>query len=626
MRSTGFTLLLAFGAAIALTLAVWQLRQGGFEALLGAPPHQVGSRVYDSFTPAEVKHIRIRSGGATAVFSLGENGWLASAPWEDRMDPRAAVAIIQFALGMCVEDVADEDEVDDSKSGLGDNAVRIRLEGDGREILADFRLGRVTPWRAEIEGFDEPVSTVFVQPRDRGRGRHAYIATGDITALFRDGLKLLRDHGPFYFNPANLEKIRIRSQQGDLTLSRAAHGAPWRITKPLELSTDPAAMKKLLEGMFELRATRVTDRAAAVLPATDGANQPTQIGIVSFGDSAETVLEIFPPENADARVTGAMVSDRPGTWFELPLKPEAGVVSLADLPLAMNDLRDPVLTRLNIASLRRIEIVPSTGEPILIERQPPSPWMTAIDGKGSEANESNLFELLKAVTSHRATAFESDAATDFSPWGLDRPILTLRFLGEENQGIELRFGLNSQGDLFVNRAGTPTVMRVDRSILTAIAVRPHEWRHARLWSLSRVDLTGIVSRIGNDPPLVLKYDFIHESWQATSEGRNLDDRLVPARANHMLAALEGLQVSRWLARDDAEAAAALLNPSLVFQVVEKKIDGDGNFAGLSQRTLRFAPGTGQTAGFYYGSLDGEAHPFLIDTPTYNRLALDLLEE
>ncbi len=626
MRSTGFTLLLAFGAAIALTLAVWQWRQGGLEALLGSPPHPVGSRLYDSFTPAEVKHIRVHSGSVKAVFSLGENGWMASAPWEDRMDPRAAVAIIQFALGMRVEDVADADDVDDSNSGLGDNAVRIRLEGDGRETLADFRLGRVTPWRAEIEGYDEPVSTVFVQPRDPGRGRHIYIATGDITPLFRDGLKLLRDHAPFYFNPANLGKIRIRSQQGDLTLARAAHGAPWRVSKPLELATDPLAMKKLLESLFELRAMRVTDRAAAALPVIDGANKTTQITIASFGSGDETLLEIFPPENADERLTGAVVSDRPGTWFELPLKPEAGAVSLADLPLAMNELRDPVLTRLNIASLRRIEILPATGEPIRIERQPPGPWMTVIDGKAGEANERNLFELLKAVTSQRASAFESDAATDFSPWGLDRPILTLRFVGAENQGIELRFGLDPQGGLFVNRTGTPTVMRVDRSILATIAVRQHEWRHARLWSLSRVDLTGIERRIGDKPPLLLKYDFIAESWQATSGGEKLDDRLAPARANHMLSALEGLQVTRWLARDDAQAAAALLNPALAFKVVEKKIGGDGNFAGLSQRALRFAPGTGQAAGFHYGTLDGEEHPFLIDTPAYNRLSLDLLEE
>jgi hypothetical protein len=94
----------------------------------------------------------------------------------------------------------------------------------------------------------------------------------------------------------------------------------------------------------------------------------------------------------------------------------------------------------------------------------------------------------------------------------------------------------------------------------------------------------------------------------------------------MLSALEGLQVTRWLARDDAEAAAALLNPALSFKVVEKKIDGAGNFAGLSQRALRFAPGTGQAAGFHYGMLDGEAHPFLIDAAVYHRLALDLLEE
>jgi hypothetical protein len=626
MRSPGFTLLLALVAVFLLTLAVWQWRDGGFETLLGAPPQPVGTRLYESFTAGEVKHIRISTGGAGAMFSLRENGWQASAPWEDRMDPRAALAIIQFTLGMRVEDVAEMNEVDEAKSGLDDNAVRIRLEGDGRRTLANYRLGRVAPWQAEVEGFDEPVATVFVRLRDSGRKKHAYIATGDITPLFREGLKHLRDHRPFYFNPTTLEKIRIRSPQGDITVARSAPDAPWRITKPLELPTSPSAMKSLLEGLYELRALRVADRSAASLPATAGEARPTQIGITAFGSEAECVLEIFPPENPEARETGATVSDRPGTWFDLPVKPEAGLVSLADLPLAINDLRDPVLTRLNIASLRRIEIVPSTSEPVRIERQPPGPWMIVSKGTRSDANERNLFELLQTVTSARATAFESDAATDLSPWGIDRPILILRFLGGDQQGIELKFGLNLQGDLFVNRTGTPSVMRMDRSILSSIAVHPHEWRHARLWSLSRVDLTGIERRTGNNPPLVLRYRDRDESWQASSDGNDLSHLLIPARARYMLTALENLEVSRWLAQDDVDAANALLTPSLVFLVVEKQLDENLNLAGVSQRTLRLAPGSGEAAGFHYGLLDGEAHPFLIDTPSYNRLAVDLLDK
>ncbi len=627
MRSLGLTLVLALAAAAACVLAVWQWRQGNFDTLFGTPPTAVGQRLFDSFTPDEVKHIRISGSGVDATFSLDANGWMIRSPWVDRMDPRAAMSIIGFTMGMRVEDLAPRNEVDPLKSGLGGGAIKIRLEDADHRPLASYRLGRVTPWKAEVDGQDQAVPTVFIHPEDKYLKRHVYACTGDINPLFKDGLKFLRDHRPFYFNPIALGKIRIRSQQGDLTLGRETPQSPWRIVKPLDLPTDPVVMKSLLEGLFELQAIRVADRGAATPPATDAAMKPGQIAITPFGSETEILLEIFAPESPDAQVVGAVVSDRPDTVFDLPLKPESGLVSLADLPLAMNDLRDPTLTRLNIASLRAIAIQPATGPEILVSREPPQPWMTVLDGVSHEANEENLFALLKAVTTGRAIGFESDAATDFTPWGLDRPILTLRFLASDHQGLDLRFGIDGKGGFFANRLGTPTVMRVDESLIAAIAVRPHEWRHARLWSLDRVNLVGIERREGNGAPLVLQYRFIDETWSAGREGEDLSAKLDPARANFMLSALEGLKVFRWLAPADEGAAAALANPSLVLTVFEKSLNDEGDFTGLAQRTISLAPAaTGPNPGFYYGRLHSEPHPFLLDAETCGKLSIDLFQK
>jgi hypothetical protein len=626
MRSPALTLVLLLLAALACVPAFWQWRQGNFDRLFGVPPTAVGAHLYDSFKPGEVKHIRVTSGSVSAGFSLKPNGWQATSPWADRMDPRAALSIINFTLGMRVEDVAVAEKTDDSQTGLGDSAVVIRLEDAERRPLARYVLGRMTPWKAEVEGFDQPVPTVFVRPRDKNRTRHVYICTGDINPLFKDGLRFLRDHRPFYFNPAGLGKIRIRSQQGDLTLGRETADSPWRIVKPLDLPTDPVAVKALLEGLFELQAIRVSDRAATA-PAADGTTKTMQIALAPLGGENETLLEIHPPETPEAREAGATVSERPGTWFELPVKPEPGLVSLADLPLTMNELRDPTLTRLNIASLRAISIQASTGTPILISREPPQPWMAVIDGVPREANEENLYALLKAVTTSRATGFESDAATDFTPWGLDRPVLVLRFLGSDNQALELRFGLDIRGNLFVNRLGTPTVMRVDPALLSTIAIRPYEWRHARLWSLDRYLLFSIERRSHDKPPLLLKYIFKDDAWQASIDGRNVDAGLDQQRANYMLSILEGLKVARWLAVGDEQAAAALASPSLVFNIVEKTTGDEGDSGVVTQRTLTLAPvRSGSFAGFYCGRIDSEPHPFLIDAETHDKLAAELLDE
>lgn len=626
MRSIGITFILALLAALACGLASWQWAGGNFDSMLGAPPTPLGQGVYSGFAASEVKHIRVSHNGVRARFELGENGWQASRPWNDRMDPRAAVNIINFTLGLRVEDFAKDDEIDENSAGLDEGRIDIHLQDANLKTLAKYRLGRKTPWLATVQDIEKPVPTVFIQPRDENRGGYIYTCTGDITPLFKDGMKYLRDHRPFYFNPLLLQKIRIRAEQGELTLGRETPQSPWRLVKPLDLATDPVAMKSLIEGLYELQAVTLADRDSLALPADTTLTKPGQIALVSFGSETETLLEILPPETPEARTARATVSGRPDTVFELPLKPEADLVCLAELPLAVNDLRDPTLTNLHIQSLRGILIQPATGAEILISRTPPRPWIVTIGGNSQEANEERLFALLKTATEGRASGFESDAATDFSPWGLDRPFLKLRFFGDDNQGLELAFGIDGKGGYFVNRFGTPTVMRVDPSLVASLPVRPYEWRHSRLWSVDRLNLMAIERTTGIEPPLELRYSFHDEQWTAGIDGKDVTAQLEPTRANFLLGLLEGLKITRWLSPDDASAANALAAPSMIFRIIEKSTDDLGDFKGLVTREVALAPGAaGPNPGFYYGRLSTDTHPFLLDRETYNKLATELLE-
>jgi hypothetical protein len=167
-------------------------------------------------------------------------------------------------------------------------------------------------------------------------------------------------------------------------------------------------------------------------------------------------------------------------------------------------------------------------------------------------------------------------------------------------------------------------MRMDGSFLTAIPVRHHEWRHALLWSVNRVNLLAIKRGANGAPPLELKYQFDTETWRAARDGEDLTPRLDPARANFMLSVLEGIKVSRWLDADDEKALAALEKPSLVLTVTEFITDQEGENSGVMDRTVSLAPSA--TPGFCYGRLDKEPHPFLLDAETCGKLAADLLEQ
>jgi hypothetical protein len=205
--------------------------------------------------------------------------------------------------------------------------------------------------------------------------------------------------------------------------------------------------------------------------------------------------------------------------------------------------------------------------------------------------------------------------------------LKLRFLGQDSQALELAFGIDNQGRFFANRVGTPTVMHIDESLIQSIPIRPYEWRHSRLWSVDRLSLMAIERKTNHDAPLMLRYDFNSEIWTASSGGNDLTSSLNPERANYLLTCLEGLSVTRWLPLEDPSAIKALLNPSLTLRIIEKSANGQGDFTGLISREVSLAPGShSKNPAYYYGRLNAEAHPFLMDRETYTKLASDLLDK
>lgn len=626
LRSLILTTLLLVTAILLGVLAVWQLREGNLDRLLGSPPTAIGGKIYPGLRPESVTSITVSSGGIRARFIKTETGWEATRPWDDRMDPRAALAILTFANTTTARDFVPRDSLDTTLAGLATGSTEVLLKNESGDRLAFFRLGRRTPL-LDLTEEDNPqtIPTTYLLPMESGRKSHVYAATGDILPLFKDGFKYLRDHRPFHFNPLALEEIRLRTSQGDLTLGRATPNSPWRIVKPLDLSTNPAAVKTLLEGLVTLEATALSDRSEVTLPSNGATPQNGQIAITPFGATTETVLNILPPENPDARDTQATISDRPDTLFTIPLKTEPGLTSVSDLPLTVNDLRDPTLTNLNIASVRGIAIKSATTPTILISREPPAPWTATINGVSQPANEQRLFDLLKAATGTRATAFETDAAPeDLSPWGLDRPILTLTFLAANNQTLAISFGLDKGGNLFAKRNGSPSIMRLENRFLDSIAVRPHDWRHARLWSLSKVDLTNLTRTETGSPTLELTYGDLAEQWKARRSGEEVTSNLDPARASFLLKTLENLQVSRWLSPTDEAATAAFANPTLTFELKENTVDDFGDIDGTKSQTLTLA--TDPMTNSVFGKISTDPSPFTLAPESYLKLSIPLLDE
>ena len=626
MRSFLFTLTIAIAALALGAVALWQLRDGNLHRVLGQPPTAIGKKIFPDFDPNKAMSISLKSGGVEAAFIKTAYGWQASKPWDDRMDARAAMAIIGFTSSTMVEDLVERDKLDPDLSGLGATSHDVRILNARGETLAYYRLGRRTPWEylSQTEGA-KPAPTIYLLPLERGKKSHVYAATGDILPLFKDNFKYLRDHRPFYFNPLNLQKIRIKTSEGELTLGREKLDSPWRIVKPLDLATDPTTMKNLLERLFELQAIKTSNRSEVTM-STEGTNSnKMEISITNYGSKQETVLEIFPAESATARTAQAIVSDRPNTVFDLPLKSEPDLISISDLPLTVNELREATLTNLNIASIRGIAIESVASPTILVSREPPEPWIVTVNNKEQIANEQRLFELLKAVTETRALTFVTDSAPeDLSPWGLDRPILKLVFLAENHQSLTLHFGLDKKGNLYAMRKGSTSIMCLDIDFLEKIAVRQHEWRHARLGSFNRVDIVSLKRQDMQAEPLELSYDVVGDTWKAKRGGIDVSADLDSLKANFLMGVIENLEVKNWLSEDDEEAASALENPFLKFEIQQRLVDEFGDKTGEVTEVISI--GSNKSTGKIYGKKSSENLYFSLSDETVLKLSIPLLDE
>ena len=631
-------------------------RGGGLKQVFGTRYTPVGANLFpiDRAEMEKIHRIELSGNGmkAECVF---ENGlWKVTRPWQDRMDPRAADAILQFTMGTRVVDVIPDGKLDTTKIMLKEGTIGIHIEDKEGKTLARYVLARKTEWTEYDPETKQEDATVFIIPGDNNPGNYTYAATGDIHPIFKDGLRHLRDHHPLLFNPLGLHTIHIDGSEGELLLSRADPKSPWRITKPGELRTNPEAVGKLINDLGRLRALRVANKSEVTLPSGDAPGHRS-IALKHFGQNEEVVLEIYPPKLPESDSVFATVSDRPGTVFELPLKtiapaalttetpdpkpapspnplvkeaPAADtLVSVAGLPDTVNELRNPMLTNLDVTSLQGILIAPATGTQIFLARDPGrgARWhYRTASGKMELANDFTLARLLRAATTTKVLSFVSDAAVDLAPYGLDRPSLSIRFVSFGNEGFELIFGRSVDGTWYAMRTGIPTVMKLDDQFIREIGTNPWEWRQPAVWAFSQVDLTGIDRIVEGQPPLSLEYRWAEQLWKAKINGIDRSAELVTERANQLLKLLANLQTENWRSPDDLSANRALARPVMTFALAVKTVDENGEFSGTTRLTLTLAPASDSPDNrIFYGRTGSDPHPFVLGVDTVRRLAVDL---
>lgn len=288
----------------------------------------------------EISWMRINCGGDMAEFRRRPNGvWWGEKPWDDRMDPRAAAAILQYTYSTSIVDALPLHKIDSAslkEFGVKTTPITITLKemsADGKRssTVARYTLGSTAPWLVDDPENQTTDDTTYMQTDFYGRDSRILDGTGNILPLFKSGIRQLRDHRPLLIHPAMPASIEINNKGQRIALERPSPDprTPWKITYPLPLDTDPQMMNVLLGTLQKLTAVRVYDPEETSVPdMTD--DQVTSVSIRNFtgrlaGDGKSLAVEekpvtlrIYPPsDNSNlAELVKATVSDRKAV-FEL---------------------------------------------------------------------------------------------------------------------------------------------------------------------------------------------------------------------------------------------------------------------------------------------------------------------
>jgi hypothetical protein len=653
------TAILALLAILLGYLAFVQFRDQDLTSIFGSPPRQTGEPLY-RFDLNQAATVNItNNAGETASFERKFGVWEMHAPFTDRADFKSLQTLVFAAASMRIEASLAEDEASPEKLGFNAGSYTIEIIGGDGHRLANYQVGRRSVWHhLDLEN-EQVHQSLFIKPLDRNSkeelaDKHIYVCSGvNVRSILDQGFVALRDRHPFLFSKPHLSDIEIR-RNGDLVhLSRESLTSLWKITKPLELRTNPHAVGRLMDQLYDLEATKVSNPEAVTETPSESTSEWLTLTIREFTPAGErsegsATLTVAPPASPEALSTLATINNRTGrAVFEMPLTTAEGRTSLNQLPLAVNELRARTLLGRDFRSCEAFEIHAShLNFPLYFKRNidPRTEkyrWLYAREDQLQPANELMVKKLRTVLEIEEVTGFSSDAAApaDLSKFGLHAPTkrVLLRF-GKDDE-IEILFGHITQeppktasgtikaDKFYAMQAGSNSVVEIDAGTYTGITSSIHEWRDSLLWSMSIVDLEGMTIRRAKKQALTLTYDDLVEEWTARREGEDITSLLNIGKARTFIDFLEGLRVDRWLGPDHSAASLALQTPVYTLDIRSRLVNDLGDEIGAETRTLTVARvSVSANNQYYYGHLSGDPDYFLLDRYAAEWFAASLLEK
>jgi hypothetical protein len=320
--------------------------------------------------------------------------------------------------------------------------------------IAECEVKRELEDAADLKqfGLDPPFVTLEVKLKDRtlpavavGKntpvGFSAYLQRLDdkkvrlTTSAFRAGLdkqvKDVRDKAILNFTDDDVQRFSVVRADGTITLARK--DGQWTIEQPGPYPADTPTVRSFLSTLRTMRAIDFPN------------DQPTDLSPYGLDNPRLRVVLFLGKDQAEKHVLIGKENPEKSTEIYVQTSGLPTIYTVSDwvwrdLNKSVGDFRDKTVLAYDQEQVQAVEVTREDGQQYRLVRQDKDQW--APQGVEGKPAGTTIRQWLQDVHDLRGFEVAADNPPDLQPYGLDKPLLTIRLFSAEDQPLgDIRVGV-----------------------------------------------------------------------------------------------------------------------------------------------------------------------------------------
>jgi hypothetical protein len=425
------------------------------------PANDFRDRTLLAFEHKDVKALEVRGPGDQVVVAAAPteqpDQWQLTAPRAAGADREAINALLEKLRGAKIKEFVAERPASLAQYGL-DRPTRVvlALGEEATRATKALRFGRAAPDGRGVYAQRDGESAVLLVEEELWKSVPRSAAA-------------LRDKTVFAYDRSKLQRMELESPKG--TVALALEDGRWRITAPVPLRADEAAVSELLWKARDLRAREFVAEEPG-RRAAYGLDRPRVRLSVWEKDASGSKTLLVAPGRERERAYATAVGEGAG----FPGVAAVDATALEDLARSVTDLRDHALAEaFDTKDVARITIE-RPGQTLVLERTGAGEedWQLAAPRRG-RARGGRVSELVWALRNLKWKELVSEQGWDPARYGLDAGATTLSLLDKDGKPLAALAVGKQEGDRRYARVpGQPALYAVEAKSLGDLPGTPEE--------------------------------------------------------------------------------------------------------------------------------------------------------